>query len=598
MFGEKTKRLQALKSAGFNVPAFIGISTTEIEKDSKTLAEQALESLGGKLFAVRSSALVEDADQSSMAGQFMTKLAVTRKGLSSAIDEVRAQAKDRLGSLLEFSIIIQEFIEPDFSGVVFTRAPHGGRETIVEFHTGRGDAVVSGEVKPERLVYYRGQGPIASELPNIEDARQQFLAIEKLFDFPQDIEWCVKAGKWYILQSRPITSVTKEQIKTIEDLECELPKGKYYFAKTEVCDVAPRPCKETFELLEEMYGEDGPVEQAYKKLGLAYSDTSFLKVFVGELYVDRERELQSLFPSHSYFVGEGYTAKPVRLKGFLTSLRNTRRLQKLHGKLDEISTNLESRLSRKFSASSLEQAKREFFEDYEVIFTTNLFAERALDRLKRSLPSSTGLAEALQYFPTDLPAVWNPPADIIGNTFEFTDTSVFVSVLDTIISPIIPNGIPLPELREAQLFLRLREYSRWLALRHITRLRGMIPGSSSRSGSKTGSIHGSTPAIVTDTPLSLGENKPIGVSAGQAEGKLVLTPEAGGILVTSALTPDIANHARLLKGVIADHGGLLSHFAIIAREMGLPVVVNYPIHELPIGKLVAMDGSTGEVRIK
>ena len=78
---------------------------------------------------------------------------------------------------------------------------------------------------------------------------------------------------------------------------------------------------------------------------------------------------------------------------------------------------------------------------------------------------------------------------------------------------------------------------------------------------------------------------------------LVSKPEAGGILVVSALTPDLANYMGQIKGVIADHGGLLSHFAIIAREAHLPVIVNYPIAQLQIGATASMDGASGHITV-
>jgi phosphohistidine swiveling domain-containing protein len=589
MFGEKTKRLERLRQAGFLVPPFFAVSSEDMGKKAEDIAEAARKSLSAGLFAVRSSALSEDTDNSSLAGQFLTRLAVPRRDLAEAIDAVRSQAREKLGDLSHFSLIIQEFIEPDFSGVTFTRNPDGDREMVLEYHRGRGDKVVGGEVKPERLAFYRSTADISSSVPNIMEGRTLFLKIEKLFELPQDIEWCIRGGKWHILQSRPITSLKKEQIIAIDALEKELPNGKFYFAKTEACDVAPRPSKETLMLLKEMYGTDGPVERAYKNLGIAYSAKDFLVLFGGELYVDREKELQTLFPSHSYFIGSDYSVKPAKLKGFWTSLRNTRRLQNLKGNVQALALDLKGRLAKESTATTVDEIKKEFFADYEVIFQINLFTERSLDSLKRALPKSVTLTEALQYFPADLGEIWDLPTDIIGNTFELSDTSAFVSFLPVGEVKEIPGTIPLKPLKDAQLFLRLREYGRVLALRHLTRLKKHLNVTPPNSSGV------SLPVTLTDIPRPQNTSEPLGVSAGQASGKLVLTPEEGGILVVSALTPDIANSAHLLKGVIADHGGLLSHFAIIAREMGLPVIVNYPISTLKIGSSVQIDGTTGAV---
>lgn len=592
MIGEKTRRLQVLQKAGFNVPAFVAISSEDITKDSKEIAEIIRREMPAEKFAVRSSALAEDATKNSMAGQFLTKLDVSRNNLEEAIEEVCEDAKKKLGSLSEFSLLIQEFVEAEFSGITFTRNPQGDREMILEYFSGRGDAVVGGLVKPIRETLYRTQKEVTSKIPSIYKAKDTFLAIENVFDFPQDIEWCMKNGELFILQSRPITSLTKEHHRFLLRVEEELPKeGKYYFAKTAVCDVAPRASLETFALLERLYEQDGPVDRAYRSLGIVYAATDFLKVIGGELYVDKEKELQSLFPAYSYFFTKEYQPLPVRLKGFLTSLRNTRALKKCEGDYQEIASRARKALEKDLDELSPEEVMQEFMKEYVLIFTINIFAENALEKLKKKLPEKVHLAEALTYFPKNLSEVWEEPEDIVGNTLEFSDTAPFVTRLQKQEDRHIPPAIPLKELTDVQEFLRLREYGRWIALRYITKMREFL------SVEREGYEEESAPVILTDIPVLVTGNRPQGVSGGIGRGEVTRIPKPGGILVVSALTPDIVEHADMLKGVIADHGGLLSHFAIIAREIGLPVVVNYPISELKEGQSITIDGSTGEVTV-
>lgn len=590
MIGEKTKRLQVLQKAGFNVPAFVAISSEEIAKSPEEIAEIIRKEIPAEKFAVRSSALVEDAVKSSMAGQFLTKLDVSRDNLEEAIEEVCEDAKKKLGSLSEFSLLIQEFVEAEFSGITFTRNPQGDREMILEYFSGRGDAIVGGLVKPIRETLYRTQKEVTSKIPSIYKARNTFLAIENVFDFPQDIEWCIKNGELFILQSRPITSLTKERHRFLLRIEKELPKeGKYYFAKTAVCDVAPRASLETCALLERLYEQGGPIDRAYRSLGIAYAATDFLKVIGGELYVDKEKELQSLFPAYSYFFTKEYRPLPVRLKGFLTSLKNTRALKKCEGDYQEIASRAQKALEKDLEEYSPEEVMQEFMKEYVLIFTINLFAESAVTKLKKKLPAKLHLAEVLTYFPKNLSKVWEAPEDIVGNTLELSDASLFVTRLQQQESEYIPPTIPLQELIDAQELLRLREYGRWIALRYITKLREFL------SVEREEDEEESAPVILTDIPMLAVENKPLGVSGGIGKGEVTRIPKPGGILVVSALTPDIAEHTDMLRGVIADHGGLLSHFAIIAREIKLPVIVNYPISQLKEGQKITINGTTGEV---
>ncbi|WP_147822502.1 PEP/pyruvate-binding domain-containing protein [Salidesulfovibrio onnuriiensis] len=91
------------------------------------------------------------------------------------------------------------------------------------------------------------------------------------------------------------------------------------------------------------------------------------------------------------------------------------------------------------------------------------------------------------------------------------------------------------------------------------------------------------------------------ISAGTAVGRIVRNAEAiaelphGAILVTETLTPALARHLDRLDGVIARRGSRAGHFASVAREFGLPVMVLDEIEELSDGQEVTMDADTGQV---
>lgn len=367
--------------------------------------------------------------------------------------------------------------------------------------------------------------------------------------------------------------------------------GKFFFEKTDTCDVAPYPSAETFQLLQELYANDGPIDLAYRSHGVAYVETQFLRIIGGELFVDRERELQSLFPSHSYFTRADYTPKPARIKGFLTSLRNTAKLQKIDGDLGEFSARLRAMLDRKLTTTTIEEAKEEFFDDYETIFAINLIVGNAIAQLQRSLPKEISIAEALSYFPEGMPLLWDAPIGLRGNTLELTDVGEFMSNSIERVSKNIPSTIPRELLQNVQYFLRLREYGRWVAIRHINHLRLLYPPIAAPKVPIT-----PLPTVITDQRLPIAPIKSVGVSSGIATGPLVDAPTKGGILVVPSLTPALVQCIPILAGVIADHGSIMSHFAIVAREMGLPVVVKYPIKTLLMGANVTIDGGAGTVR--
>ena len=74
-------------------------------------------------------------------------------------------------------------------------------------------------------------------------------------------------------------------------------------------------------------------------------------------------------------------------------------------------------------------------------------------------------------------------------------------------------------------------------------------------------------------------------------------PEAGAVLVVRTLDPNLAPMLPRLGGLVAETGSILSHLAILARELGVPTVVGVDdaVARFPAGTSVTVDGTTGEV---
>ncbi|HEX9093659.1 MAG TPA: PEP-utilizing enzyme, partial [Coriobacteriia bacterium] len=73
----------------------------------------------------------------------------------------------------------------------------------------------------------------------------------------------------------------------------------------------------------------------------------------------------------------------------------------------------------------------------------------------------------------------------------------------------------------------------------------------------------------------------------------------GEILVAPFTDPGWTPYFVPAAGIVMDLGGLLSHGSIIAREYGIPAVVNVgpATRIVSTGDLIEVDGNTGEVRI-
>jgi pyruvate,water dikinase len=115
----------------------------------------------------------------------------------------------------------------------------------------------------------------------------------------------------------------------------------------------------------------------------------------------------------------------------------------------------------------------------------------------------------------------------------------------------------------------------------------------------------STAAAAQGAPDGRAELRGTGCSAGIATGRatVVIDPEhavAGRdtVLVARSTDPGWAYLMMSAAGMVVERGSLLSHTAIIGRELGIPTVVGAAgaTTLIPEGAVVRLDGGTGEVR--
>lgn len=182
----------------------------------------------GTLFSVRSSSTAEDSVHSSFAGQFDTYLNVSKKDIFDKIKKCLSSIfsanvlkychdKSIKISELKMSIIIQEMINGDASGIVFTANPRGLlNEMVIVVGEGTGNLVVEDKV-PTTTFYYNTNdknyyfekqensfllnkntfSKIIENINNIKDIYGEYL----------DIEFAILGDALYILQARPITTL-------------------------------------------------------------------------------------------------------------------------------------------------------------------------------------------------------------------------------------------------------------------------------------------------------------------------------------------------------------------------------------------------------
>ena len=184
--------------------------------------------VGNKKVAVRSSAVAEDSEAASYAGQQETYLfvegaeEVCRRVVdcwASFFSERALFYRSQKGSLedLRMAVVVQKMVDPEKSGVIFTVDPVRRRRDrmVVEAVRGIGERVVSGEVTPDHYALDR-KGKVKrekvvddrvltdDELQRLGDLGRQ---LEERHGVAQDIEWAMVGEEIYLLQSRPVTTM-------------------------------------------------------------------------------------------------------------------------------------------------------------------------------------------------------------------------------------------------------------------------------------------------------------------------------------------------------------------------------------------------------
>jgi len=232
--------------------------------------------------AVRSSATAEDLPSASFAGQQDTYLNV--RGETELLNRIRdcwaslwteraVVYRNRQGfdhRRVYLAVVIQAMIPAEVSGILFTSNPVSGDrdEVVINASWGLGEAIVSGLVSPDTITVRKQDGQVVSQqlgskewtieyaedggtvelatpeerrtIPALPDHGPAALValgreIEAHYGAPQDIEWAHVGGRFYILQSRPITTLAP----AMESADAEIEYNRTMFVELFPAPLSP-----------------------------------------------------------------------------------------------------------------------------------------------------------------------------------------------------------------------------------------------------------------------------------------------------------------------------------------------------------------------
>lgn len=252
------KEIHTVEQASKSIRALI--LSREMPQNIAKEIQHSCKDLNAKYVAVRSSATAEDGKEHAWAGQLESYLNVKE-------DEVLEKVKKCWSSLftpraifyrfekglhttkIAVAVVVQKMVESEFSGIAFSVHPitEDRNQLIIEAGFGLGEAIVSGSVTPDSYVVEKEPRNILdinvstqeralyrSEHASVEYGNNEWrtisepqassqvltkdqilklseivMVIEKHYGFACDIEWAFEKGKFYIVQSRPITTLSR-----------------------------------------------------------------------------------------------------------------------------------------------------------------------------------------------------------------------------------------------------------------------------------------------------------------------------------------------------------------------------------------------------
>ena len=353
----------------------------EMPQEMADAITAAFKKLDAKFVAVRSSATSEDSAAAAWAGQLDTYLNTTERDLLENVKKCWASLftpraifyrfeKGLHGTPISVAVVVQKMIQSEVSGIAFSVHPvtQDYDQMIIEAGFGLGEAIVSGSITPDSYVIEKSNRKILDvnisvqskglfrnkaggnewrDLPESEGEKQSLadeevlelsdlvIKIEKHYGFPVDVEWAREKNSFYVVQSRPITTLSK-QLEQVQKKEYIFLWGQKQSAM--LVDVMIAALGQEQEVMNEGISEDlalhidGVCENymplkaidEWRANGHKYFDKKFTKklfsdidaltekfyVFgkkIGKLDVTNlsNQELKDLLTEHKYFIYKG-----------------------------------------------------------------------------------------------------------------------------------------------------------------------------------------------------------------------------------------------------------------------------------------------------
>jgi len=612
----------------------------------KKITDSVKNFFGSKPVAVRSSSLAEDSADASFAGLHesfiniceMEKIIQCVKLVWASLWSDAALLYRKELSLnvktSAMSVIIQQMVCGDTSGVAFCVNPNDKDQSVIESVYGLNKGLVDGDVEPDRFFIDRKTASVVSvqeasnhyklkpvlngaritecdeqelslnnqQISSIYDVMQK---LELFFGEPQDIEWTIKENIIYLLQSRPITTEKKGQRawylslrrslnnlkKLSERIEYEILPGMQNDAdKMSLNDLSKLSSDELIEEIKNRqliynnwkniyWDECIPFAHGVRLFGMVYNDMinpsdpyEFIDIILPETMLSLER-------NHNMQELSDYLSKNPDCydsKGFIKDVY-------VKQKLSQISQDLNI-----FMATSEEsEANNQFIINFIAklsIKKSSSNQAKTSQRLKKTNAFIAAFSNEDKPYAEEL-------ISIARKSYQFRDDdNIYLSKIETHLS------------------FALKEAEKRLSQRYNTQVTNMNPEEIitalkfpdyciPKKKKKTIKMERK---IINARQLR-GQPAVKGIAKGVARVIYsyndVLSVQKNEIIVCDAIDPKMTFCIPLVSAIVERRGGMLIHGSIIAREYGIPCVTGIPkaTEFIQTGDQITVDGFYGLV---
>jgi len=653
----------------------------------QSIADEVLssfETLGSEFVAVRSSATAEDGADHAWAGQLDSYLNITKEDVLEKVQHCWASLftpraifyrfeKGLNTTKISVAVVVQKMVNSELSGIAFSVHPvtEDTNQIIIEAGLGLGEAIVSGSITPDAYVVEKeprnildvnvaeqsrglfrksdggnewidldekGKEQVLTE-DQITELSDLIIKIEKHYGFPCDIEWAFENDEFFIVQSRPITTLSNiEKVeKSLYEKYMETLEGNEAFTFSGPFSGLFTAFPWSNEKYYKRYYKTPPFHFLYIGEGRTSTETvdnTKYKLYAKEMFSNfinnkvTLKELEDNFNLLSEQAKEIYdkkidNPKKIFMEAFelmnhliaatvYTEVFDKEIAQEVIG--EEINDEIWEKVTHPDFESFEKRWKKllgeyKNIEDIQYIFTDYYFIKE-IDDIKKELEiKEKELAESISEAETiNIDELWAQFTKLVMKIRDFRkdpiarlhtvmakcakllypeatkDELVNLNGLE-VVDDKLPNLDELRKRKNGYVMLIHPDFTFELSydqleetkrkINHVSDFDGEIKGTIARKGKIEGVV------------------------------KVILDPEnnknfqEGEILVTSMTRPDFVPIMKKAGAIVTNEGGVTCHAAIISREIGIPCIIGTKIATkvLNDGDVVEVDADNGIIRI-